>query len=176
MRDVLLIIHMAAAGTWLGAHLVQAVGQRMMAGTGSETRAGWYRFTGNLVRPLYIPAVALLVITGVWMVLSIDAYSFADTFVIIRLTVVVVGTVLGFAVFEPTSQAAARAVESRPRESPLRQPQAGGIRGHRHVAAPLCHHGDGSPPGRVRRRISSLASGYRAIRLSRWPNTKPSGS
>lgn len=112
MRDVLLILHIAAAGTWLGADLVQAVGQRMMAGTGSETRAGWYRFTGNLVRPLYMPAVALLVITGVWMVLSIDAYSFADTFVIIGLAVVVVGTVLGFAIFEPTSQAAARAVES----------------------------------------------------------------
>jgi hypothetical protein len=112
VRTVLLIVHIAAAGTWLGANFVQATGQRMMTSGGPQAMAAWYRFTGRLAGPLYIPAGVLLVITGVWMVLTIDAYTFSDTFVIIGLGVLVVGAVLGSVVFSPTSEAAARAVEA----------------------------------------------------------------
>lgn len=112
MRQVLLIVHIAAAGAWLGANFVQIAGQRMMATKPPDARAAWYRVTGALAGPLYIPAGVLLVVTGVWMVLSIGAYSFADAFVIIGLAVIVVGAVLGNVVFGPRSEAAAQAVET----------------------------------------------------------------
>lgn len=91
MREVLLIVHIAAAGAWLGANIVQIAGQRMMAATPPEARAAWYRVTGGLAGPVYIPAGVLLVISGSWMVLTVDAYSFADAFVVIGLAVIVVG-------------------------------------------------------------------------------------
>lgn len=112
MRNVLLIVHIAAAGAWLGANIVQIAGQRMMAATPPEARAAWYRVTGGLAGPVYIPAGVLLVITGSWMVLTIDAYSFADAFVVIGLAVIVVGAILGNAVFSPRSEAAADALEA----------------------------------------------------------------
>lgn len=105
-------MHIAAAGAWLGANFVQIAGQRMMAARGSEVLAGWYRFTGNLSRPIYIPAGVLIVVTGVSMVLITDSYSFSDTFVIIGFLVVVTGAVLGNVVFEPNSERAASAAES----------------------------------------------------------------
>lgn len=108
----MLILHIAAAGAWLGANLVQIAGQRMMATKPSDARAAWYRVTGSLAGPLYIPAGVLLVVTGAWMVLTIDAYSFADAFVVIGLAVIVVGAVLGNVVFSPRSEAAAQAVET----------------------------------------------------------------
>lgn len=112
MRNALLIVHIAAAGAWLGANIVQIAGQRMMAARPPEARAAWYRVTGDLAGPVYIPAGVLLVVTGSWMVLTIDAYSFADAFVIIGLAVVVVGAILGNSVFSPRSEAAADALEA----------------------------------------------------------------
>lgn len=112
MRSFLLTVHIAAAGTWLGANVTQAVASRAMGAHGSQAVAGWYRFAGNLSRFVYIPAGVLLVITGTWMVLTIDAYSFGNAFVIIGLAVVIVGAILGSAVFDPTSKVAAQAAET----------------------------------------------------------------
>lgn len=112
LRDVLLILHIAGAGTWLGANLVQTMAPRLAASHGPVVTAGWYRVAGRLSKPLYIPAGVLIVLTGVWMILISEAYSFTSVFVLIGLAVVIIGAVLGSVVFEPTSEAAARAIES----------------------------------------------------------------
>ena len=109
---ILLVVHIAAAGTWLGANVMQAVVPPMMGRQGAEAVAGWYRVAAELAKRLYMPAAILLLITGVWMVLRIDAYGFGSMFVIIGFGMIVVGAILGIVVFDPGSKAAAEAVES----------------------------------------------------------------
>lgn len=112
LTDILLIFHIAAAGTWFGANVIQAVAPPMMAKQGAEAVAGWYRVAANLSKNLYIPAAVLLLITGVWMVLRIDAFGFGTRFVTIGFAMIVVGAILGIVVLGPGAAAAAQAVES----------------------------------------------------------------
>lgn len=111
-RDVLLVLHIAGAGTWLGANVVQAVVPSAAARAGASALAGWYRITSLLSTRLYIPAAFLILITGVLLVLQSDAYGFGSTFVTIGLAVIVIGALLGRFVFGPGGEAAAAAVES----------------------------------------------------------------
>lgn len=111
-RDILLVLHIAGAGTWLGANIVQAIVPPAAARIGTATVAGWYRLTSVLARRLYMPAAILILITGVLLVLQSDAYGFGATFVAIGFATIVVGAVLGIVVFGPGGDAAAEAVES----------------------------------------------------------------
>lgn len=111
-RDILLVLHIAGAGTWLGANIVQAVVPPMAARSGAAVLAGWYRITSVMARRLYPPAAILILITGVLLVLENDAYSFGSVFVNIGFGMIVVGAVLGIVAFGPGGEAAADAVES----------------------------------------------------------------
>lgn len=111
-RDVLLVLHIAGAGTWLGANVVQAVVPAPLARAGSDALAGWYRTTSRLSTRLYIPAALLILITGVLLVVQSDAYGFASNFVTVGFGTIIVGAILGRLVFEPGGEVAASAVES----------------------------------------------------------------
>lgn len=115
-REILLVLHIVGAGTWLGANVVQAVVPPMAARAGEATLAGWYRITSVLARRLYVPAAILILITGVALVLENDAYSFGSLFVTIGFAMIIVGAILGMVVFGPGGDAAAEAVESGERE------------------------------------------------------------
>jgi hypothetical protein len=112
LRDILLVIHIAGAGTWFGANVIQAVVPRMAASQGVEAVAGWYRVAGALSSRLYMPASILILVTGVWMVLINDAFGFGSLFVTIGFAMIVIGALLGIFVFDPTSKAAASAIEA----------------------------------------------------------------
>lgn len=112
LRDILLVAHIAAAGTWLGANIVQALVPPLAARQSPQAVAGWYRVTGGLSTRLYMPVGILIVLTGVWLVIDGEAFSFADAFVSIGFATVVIGALLGKFVFEPGSERAAQAVES----------------------------------------------------------------
>lgn len=111
-RDVLLVLHIAGAGTWLGANVVQAVVPPMAARRSAEVLAGWYRITSSMASRLYVPAAILILITGVLMVLDNEAYGFGTLFVTIGFGMIVVGALFGQFVFGPGGEAAADAVES----------------------------------------------------------------
>ena len=111
LNSFLLTVHIAAAGTWLGANMVQAVVPSMMAKQGPAAAAGWYRTAAGFNR-LYMPAGILLLATGIWMVLRIEAFGFSSLFVTIGFVMIVIGVVLGIAVFAPGGEAAADAIES----------------------------------------------------------------
>ncbi len=112
LRDILLVLHIAAAGTWFGANIIQAVVPSMAAKQGPLVAAGWYRVAGRLSSRLYMPVAILLLFTGIWLVLDSEVFSFASTFVTIGFAVIVIGALLGKFVFEPGSERAAQAVES----------------------------------------------------------------
>ena len=125
-RDILLVLHIAGAGTWLGANVVQAVVPPMAARAGTVTLASWYRITSGMSR-LYIPAAILILITGVLLdhvrrtgsipllVLDSDAYGFGSLFVTIGFGMIVVGALFGQFVFGPGGERAAEAVEAEDR-------------------------------------------------------------
>lgn len=111
-REILLILHIVGAGTWLGANIVQAVVPPLAARQGAAALAGWYRVTAGMSSRLYIPAAILVLLTGVLMVLESEAYGFGTLFVTIGFGMIVVGALLGQFVFGPGGEAAAEAVES----------------------------------------------------------------
>jgi hypothetical protein len=111
-RDVLLTLHIAGVGTWLGANVVQAVVPPAAARAGQATLAGWYRITAVMAKRLYMPAAILVLLTGVFLVVGSDSYSFGSVFVTIGFATIVVGAVLGMVVFGPGGERAAEAVES----------------------------------------------------------------
>jgi hypothetical protein len=47
-RDILLVLHIAGAGVWLGANIVRAVTPPLAASQGPAVFAGWYRITARL--------------------------------------------------------------------------------------------------------------------------------
>lgn len=112
LRDIMLVLHIGAAGIWLGANVLQAIVPGLAARQGTEAVAGWYRVAGSFTRRLYVPVAIVILTTGVVMVLLDDSYSFGSLFVTVGLGMVVVGALLGMFVFEPGSEAAATAVES----------------------------------------------------------------
>ena len=111
-REILLVLHIAGAGTWLGANIVQAVVPPLTARHGVAALAGWYRTTSALSSRLYVPAAILILLTGVLLVLDNDAYGFGELFVTIGFGMIVLGALLGQFVFGPGGEEAARAVES----------------------------------------------------------------
>lgn len=111
-RDILLVLHIAGAGTWLGANVLQAVVPPVAARSGVAVLAGWYRITTAISTRLYIPAAILILISGVLLVLDSDAYGFGSLFVTIGFGMIVIGALFGKFVFGPGGEAAAVAVES----------------------------------------------------------------
>jgi uncharacterized membrane protein SirB2 len=112
LRDILLVLHIAGAGTWLGANIVQAVAPGMAAKQGPAAAAGWWRIAAGLSTRLYMPAAIVLLATGIWLVSIDEAYGFGATFVTIGFAMIIIGTLLGIFVFERSSVRAADAIDS----------------------------------------------------------------
>lgn len=112
LRDVLLVLHIAAAGTWLGANMVQAVVPGMVAKQSQEAAAGWFRVAGQLSSRFYMPVGIVVLLTGVGLVLLDDAIGFGSVFVTIGFAMVIIGALFGKFVFDPGSEAAAQAIET----------------------------------------------------------------
>jgi hypothetical protein len=111
-REILLVLHIVGAGTWLGANIVQAVVPPIAARSGTAALAGWYRVTAELSRRLYMPAAILILLTGVALVLESEAYGFGSIFVTVGFGMIIIGAILGIVVFGPAGESAAEAVES----------------------------------------------------------------
>jgi hypothetical protein len=112
LRDILVVLHIAGAGTWLGANIVQAMAPSMSAKQGPAAYAGWYRIAAGLSTRLYMPAAIVLLATGIWMVLIEEAYGFDTLFVTIGFAMIIIGTLLGIFVFERGSVRAADAIDA----------------------------------------------------------------
>jgi len=112
MRTTLLTLHIIGAGTWLGANLVQAFMSSRIPNASAEIRRWWADSVGAMTRLLYNLAAAVILITGVWMVLRSDYFSFSDAFISIGFLAIIVGAVLGMAVFGPGMRQLSAAITS----------------------------------------------------------------
>lgn len=111
MRSVILWLHIAAAGTWLGANMVQLVADPIMRKTGSAVEAAWLKSTVAIGNRLYPPAAVIALITGVELVRR-GGWSYGDTFVLIGLGMIAFGVVSGIGIIGPASKHLIAAVEA----------------------------------------------------------------
>ena len=112
MRTFLVVVHIVAAGAWIGANLTQVVVTPRVSKLGGAAAATWMRATVSMGRVLYTPAAILSLVTGFALVLRANSpYEFEQTFVVIGIAMVVVGAVLGARVFGPQGEHAAAAFD-----------------------------------------------------------------
>ena len=110
-RTIVLALHLTGVAAWLGANFVQLVLSPRFAKGPAEVAAAWTRQTIWLGERYYIAAGGLIGVTGVALVLDND-WSWSSGFVWVGIAVVVIGAVLGGAVFGPLAKRRASALET----------------------------------------------------------------
>lgn len=112
MTDFLLILHVLAASTWIGAGVLSGFAGSRMARQGGPAALGWARVSKEAGPKIFNPAGLLTTLSGILLVVSSEAYGWADTFVSIGLLVVVITGIIGGLVHRPDSDKMVAALES----------------------------------------------------------------
>jgi len=125
VEEFLLTLHILAAGTWIGANVVQFVVTPRVGGAGAEVAAHWHRTAVSLGLKLYTSAAILLVITGFGLVgVSDGLYEMSDPFVSLGFLTVIVGAALSMRVFAPLGRRIADTYERGGDTGPLERRRA----------------------------------------------------
>lgn len=99
-RNVLLVVHIAAAAAWLGANFVQLALTPQFAKRGGEVAASWFEAASWLGKRYYNVAGGVLAVSGILLVME-TPYDFSAGFVAVGIVVIVIGAVMGIAFFAP---------------------------------------------------------------------------
>jgi len=110
LYNLTLVIHIIAVALWLGTNLAMGLASGRTLDASNEVNAWWADTQGFLGRTVKNAAFALLLITGIVLVISSDkVYEFKNPFVSIGFLAVIVGGALGGMVFAPGARKAAEA-------------------------------------------------------------------
>jgi hypothetical protein len=110
LRNVALWLHILGASMWLGTNVAQMlIGPRLVNGGAGLP---WLQAVDKASGPIYGSASVLILATGIYMVLSNDAFSFGSTFVGIGIAVLIIGGALAGLVFNRKTRAAIALFES----------------------------------------------------------------
>lgn len=113
MRNALLVLHILAVAAWLGANLALAFASSSTRGAAPEVRSWWAAVQGQMSRVYYNVAVAVVLLTGVGLVLLDDSpVEFSDLFVGIGFLAVILGFVFDVFVFSPGCRTLVDAIDS----------------------------------------------------------------
>jgi len=112
MQEFLLVIHIIAAGAWIGTNVVQTVTMRRIMAQGGQPAATWMTSVVYWGRVIYTPAAIVILATGTGMVLNSSLYEFSNMFVSIGFLAVIVAAGLGMTVFGKAGAKAALAFDS----------------------------------------------------------------
>ena len=110
-RTLLLALHIAAVGGWLGANFIQLLLSPRFAKGSAEAAAVWTRQTIWLGERYYGAIGALIGISGVLLVLDGD-WPWGSGFIWVGVAVLVIGAGMGIAVFNPIAKRRLAALES----------------------------------------------------------------
>lgn len=97
-RNLLLLVHLASVAAWLGANLVQLVVAPRLRRVGTDEARAWSQTARFLGRRYYNVAGGVVGLSGVLLVL--DGNWHWRGFVLVGIATVVIGAVLGIAVFD----------------------------------------------------------------------------
>ena len=109
-RTLLLALHIAGVAGWLGANYVQLVLTPRFARQPAAVAKAWTDATIMLGERYYNLAGGVIGITGVLLVLDGD-WSWSSGFIWVGIAVVVIGGVLGVALFGPVAKRRAAALD-----------------------------------------------------------------
>ena len=110
-RTIVLALHITGVAAWLGANFVQAVLTPRFAKERADIAAAWTRQTIWLGERYYTAVGALIGITGVILVLDND-WDWSSKFIWVGIGVIVIGAILGGAVFGPLAKQRVAALEA----------------------------------------------------------------
>jgi uncharacterized membrane protein len=105
MGDVLLIVHILAAATWLGAGVTVGFLTQRLRQAGDETGRAFMSAYERMGLVVFNPAGVLVLLSGVLLVID-GPWEFEDAFVVIGILAVLTGAVFGARVFAPLSREA----------------------------------------------------------------------
>jgi hypothetical protein len=110
LRNVALWLHIIGASMWIGTNVAQMlIGPKLVdGGAGLQ----WLKAVDKASGPIYGSAAVLILLTGIYMVLSNDAFSFGSAFVGIGIAVVIIGGALAGLVFNRKTRQAIGLFES----------------------------------------------------------------
>ena len=111
MRNVALWLHILGASMWIGTNVAQMlIGPRLVNdGAGLQ----WLKAVEKASGPIYGSASVLILLTGIYLVLSNDAFSFGSTFVGIGIAVLIIGGRLGRTGVQPEDPSGDRTLRKR---------------------------------------------------------------
>jgi hypothetical protein len=112
LSEFLLIVHVLAAATWIGASVLTGFAGPRMAREGGPAALGWARVSREASLKVFNPAAGLTALSGILLVVLGDDYDWSDSFVTIGLTVVVITGIIGSVVHRPDAQKIIAALES----------------------------------------------------------------
>jgi hypothetical protein len=97
LRNVALWLHIIGASMWIGTNVAQMViGPRLVRdGAGLP----WLKAVEKGSGPIYGGAAGLILLTGIYLVVSNDSFSFGSAFVGIGITILIIGGALAGLVF-----------------------------------------------------------------------------
>ena len=110
-RTWLLALHITGVAAWLGANFVQLVLSPRFSRGASDVAAVWTRQTIWLGERYYPIVGAIIGISCVLLVLDGD-WSWSSGFIWVGISVIVIGAVLGAALFGPLAKQRATALEA----------------------------------------------------------------
>ena len=110
MRNLALWLHILGAAMWLGTNFAQIVIGPRLVNEGAAVP--WLKAVEKGSGPIYGTASGLIILTGVYLVLSNDAFSFGSAFVGIGIAVVIIGGALAGLVFNRKTRQAVALYES----------------------------------------------------------------
>lgn len=109
-HTLLLALHIASVGGWLGANYVQIVLAPRMARAGREASLAWTQQSNWLGERYYTVIGGLILVTGILLVNTTD-WAASDGFVWVGVAVVILGAVTGVAAFAPLGRRRIEALE-----------------------------------------------------------------
>lgn len=115
-RNLILTLHIAAASGWLGCNLTQLFLTPWFARRTGEAATAWFEATAVLARRYYNVVGAVLVVTGILLVLH-TGYEFSSGFVGVGFAMAIFGGAMGALFFAPDGDRLAAASRSGARPS-----------------------------------------------------------
>lgn len=111
LNTTLSVIHILAVAVWFGGILALSFASSTLAGADAATRR-WFADAQLAVgRVVFSVAGVLTFVTGIWLTLDRNI-SMGSTFVTIGFAVVIVGTILGMAVYAPACKQLVAAIDA----------------------------------------------------------------
>jgi uncharacterized membrane protein len=112
LYEVLLFVHIVAVAVWVGGSIMLAFISSRIERTGDVNYRARFAKSAGIVGPVIGVSAALVLASGIWMVLDSDAIELSQTWVWLGLALFIVSGVVGAAYFAPASDRIIRALEA----------------------------------------------------------------